>query len=53
MGPIPHTLTEYTGLALLKLALIVGLGVLWFVVMIGLTGLYVRSKTRSAPRPPS
>lgn len=53
VGSIPRTLTEYTGLALLKLGLIFGLGVLWFVVMIGLTRLYVRSKTRSAPRPSS
>ena len=53
LGPIPHSLTEYTGLALVKLVLIIGLVALWFVVVIGLTRLYVRSKTRSAPRPSS
>ncbi len=53
LGPIPHTLTDYTGLALLKVALIVGLVVLWFAVMIGLTRLYVKSKIRSSPTPSS
>ena len=53
VGSIPHTLTGYTGLALLKLGLTFGLVVLWFVVMIGMTRLYVRSKTRTAPRPSS
>jgi hypothetical protein len=53
LGPIGHTLTEYTGLALLKVLLIVGLAVFWFVVMIGMTRLYVRSKAESSPRPSS
>jgi hypothetical protein len=53
LGPIPHTLTDYTALALLKLVLIFALGALWFVVTIGLTRLYVRSRTRTLPRPPS
>jgi hypothetical protein len=53
LGPIPHSLTEYTGLALLKVVLIVGLGVLWFVVMIGMTRLYVRSRVGNPPRPSS
>ena len=53
LGPIPHSHTEYTGLALVKLVLIIGHVALWFVVVIGLTRLYVRSKTRSAPRPSS
>ncbi len=53
LGPIPHTLTDYTGLALLKVALIAGLVVLWFAVMIGLTRLYVKSKVRSSPSPSS
>jgi hypothetical protein len=53
VGSIGHSLTGYTGFALLKLSLILGLVVLWFVVMIGLTRLYVRSKTRSAPTPSS
>jgi hypothetical protein len=53
LGPIPHTLTEYTGLALLKVVLIFGLGAFWFVVMIGMTRLYVRSRLRTSPRPSS
>ena len=53
VGSIPRTLTDYTGLALLKLGVTFALGVLWFVVMIGMTRLYVRSKTRSVPRPSS
>jgi len=53
VGSISHTLFRYTVFALLKLGLIFGLVVLWFVVMIGLTRLYVRSKTRNVPTPSS
>jgi len=53
LGPIPHSLGEYTGYALLKVALTVGLGVLWFLVMIGMTRAYVRSKLRSPTPTPS
>jgi hypothetical protein len=53
LGPIPHSLTEYTGLALLKLALIIALVAVWFTVMIGLTRVYVRAKAENAPRPSS
>jgi hypothetical protein len=53
IGSIPRSPTEYTGLALLKLGSIVALVALWFVVMIGLTRLYVREKIRTAPRPSS
>jgi len=53
IGTIPHSLTGYTGLALLKLGSIIALAALWFVVMIGLTRLYVRAKIRTAPRPSS
>ncbi|MDG7011566.1 MAG: hypothetical protein JRN11_00430 [Nitrososphaerota archaeon] len=53
LGPIPHSLTDYTALALLKMFLILVLGVLWFVVLDGLTSLYVRTRVRNAPRPPS
>lgn len=45
LGPVPHNLPEYTGLALLKTTLTFALGALWFVVMFALTRLYVRSKT--------
>ncbi len=51
LGPIPHSLTDYTGLALLKLILIIALVALWFVVMVGLTRLYVRSRIATAPKP--
>jgi len=54
IGPIPHNLAVYTGLALLKLALTFGLVVLWFLVMLALTRLYVRSKLGNrTPRPSS
>jgi len=53
LGPIPHSLSEYTGLALLKLMLILALVAVWFVVMIGLTRFYVKAKVRNAPRPSS
>ena len=53
LGSIPHDPFGYTGLALLKIALTVGLGMLWFVVIIGLTRLYVRSKIPNVPRPSS
>jgi hypothetical protein len=53
LGPISHSFATYTGLAILKVVLIAGLVVLWFVVMVGLTRLYVRSKTRTSPTPSS
>ncbi len=53
LGQFPHNLAEYTGYALLKVILTVGLGVLWFLVMLGLTRVYVRSKLRSPTPTPS
>jgi hypothetical protein len=53
LGPVPHGVTEYTAVALLKLGLTFGLGVLWLVVMVSLTRLYVRSKLRARPPTPS
>ncbi len=54
IGQFPHSLGEYTGYALLKVLLTVGLGLLWFLVMLGLTRVYVRSRLRSlTPRPSS
>jgi len=53
LGPIPHSLPAYTGLTLVKLLLSLGLVALWFVVMIGLTRIYVKAKIRNAPRPSS
>lgn len=54
IGQFPHGLAEFTGYALLKVALTVGLGVLWFVIMLAMTRLYVRSKLKSpTPKPSS
>jgi hypothetical protein len=44
LGPVPHSLADYTVLGLAKVLLTFGLGVLWLVVMLALTELYVRSK---------
>jgi hypothetical protein len=46
-----HGVGSLTLLALLKVGLTFGLGILWFVVIIYLTRLYVRSELRR--RPPS
>ncbi len=53
LGPIPHSILEYTGYGLLKLTLIAGLGAVWFLVMLELTRLYTRSKLSPSPRPSS
>jgi hypothetical protein len=54
VGQIPHDPLDYTGLALLKIALTLGLVVLWFLVMLVLTRFYVRSKLGNlSPRPSS
>ncbi len=45
-GPIPHSLEDYTIDAVARVILTAGLGVLWFLVMLGLTRIYVRSKLR-------
>ena len=53
LGPIPHNLPEYTAIALLKVGLTFGLGVLWLVVMVLLTRYYVKSKLRTRTPTPS
>lgn len=54
LGSIPHDPFEYTGLALLKIVLTLGLVFLWFLVMLAMTRLYVRSKLRPrTPKPSS
>ena len=53
LGPLPHDLTEYTAIALLKTVLTFGLGVLWLVVMVSLTRLYVRSRLKTPTPTPS
>ncbi len=53
-GPIPHTLGEYTFDAVARVILTAGLGVLWILVMLSLTRLYVKSKLRRpTPKPSS
>jgi hypothetical protein len=52
LGPPIHSLGVFTALALLKLALTLGLGVLWFFVIISLTEIYVRAMTKR-PSPTS
>jgi hypothetical protein len=47
LGPVPHNLAVYTAITLLKVGLTFGLGILWLVVMISLTRLYVRSRLRT------
>lgn len=46
LGPPIHTIGVFTAVALLKLALTLGLGVLWFVVIMSLTRTYERSLVR-------
>ena len=53
IGSFPHNLGEYTGYALLKVILTVGLAVLWFLVMLGITRIYVRTKLRTLTPIPS
>ena len=53
LGGLPHTLTEYTSFALLKVVLILVLGGVWFLVLDELTNLYVKSKVGTSPRPSS
>ena len=52
-GPIPHNLGDYTLDAVTRIILTAGLGLVWFLVMLGLTRVYVRSKTRSPTPTPS
>ena len=53
LGQFPHNFAELTGYALLKVGLTAGLGILWFVVMLAMTRLYVRSKLRHPTPIPS
>ncbi len=53
-APPVSELGRLTGLALLKVGLTVGLGVLWFLVIQGLGELYTSSKVRNlTPKPSS
>ncbi|HYC12149.1 MAG TPA: hypothetical protein VEC02_05760 [Nitrososphaerales archaeon] len=54
VGTLPHDLLRYTAEAALKVALTFGLGLLWLVVILALTRLYVRSSPRApSPNPSS
>lgn len=44
LGALPHNLGDLTVLGIEKSVLTFGLGVLWLVVVAGLTNLYVRSR---------
>ncbi len=53
-GPSPHSLGDYTIDAVARIVLTAGLGLLWFLVMLGLTRIYVKSKLRNpTPKPSS
>lgn len=52
LGPPIHTIGVFTAVALLKLGLTFGLGVLWFVVIVSITELYARSRAKN-PAPTS
>jgi len=47
VGPLPHDPLRYTADAALKVVLTFGLGLLWLVVILALTRVYVRSRLRS------
>ena len=53
LGPGIHSIGVFTAIALLKIALTLGLGVLWFVVMVSLTEIYERSLEKRLPPTPS
>lgn len=44
LGPVRHSPLDYSANMLLKIGLTFGLGLLWLIVMVSLTALYVRSK---------
>ena len=50
IGPLPHDPIYYTAEAVEKIALTIGLGLVWLLVMLGLTRVYVRSRL-GAPTP--
>ena len=52
-GPIPHNLGDYTFDAVARILLTVGLGLVWVLVMLGLTRIYVRSRVRGPTPTPS
>ncbi|HYB45167.1 MAG TPA: hypothetical protein VEC92_01470 [Nitrososphaerales archaeon] len=53
VGPALHSIGVFTAIALLKIGLTFGLGVLWFFVMVSLTEIYERSLERRLTPTPS
>ena len=49
LGPPIHSLGLFAAMTALKLGLTLGLAVLWFVVIVSLTQLYVRTRLKSLP----
>jgi len=49
LGPPIHSIGVFTAIALLKLTLTLGLGVLWFVVILSLTQFYAKSRQKHLP----
>lgn len=53
LGPPIHSIGVFTAVAILKLSLTLGLGILWFVAIASLTQLYARSMGKRLPPTPS
>ncbi len=53
LGPVPRSFSDYTFFALAKVVLTFGLGVLWLVVMVAMTRVYVRSRIGDRTPTPS
>ncbi len=49
LGPPIHSVGVFTAIALLKVTLTFGLGILWFVVIVSLTRAYARSREKNRP----
>jgi hypothetical protein len=47
--PPLHVLGSFTVLSVLKILMTLGLVVVWYVVIVSITGAYVRSKVKSRP----
>ena len=48
-APPIHVIGAFAALAILKVLMTLGLGILWFVVVVSLSRTYVRSKLRHRP----
>jgi hypothetical protein len=49
VGPPIHNIGVFTAVAILKLLLTLGLGLLWFFAIVSLTELYARSMAKRLP----